>query len=266
VVVGGQSSGKSSVLENLVGKDFLPRGAGIVTRRPLILQLQKDESISHDFAEFLHLPSKKFTDFKQVCDEIQKETDRVTGNNNGISSMPIMLKIYSPAVIPLTLVDTPGITRNPVGDQPADIETQIQEMVLEYISSPNAVILAVHPANQDLATSDALKLAKKVDPCGNRTLGVITKLDLMDKGTDSLDVLQGKVYPLRYGFIAIVNRSQHDIIQNLPVEEARKNEQKFFQDHPIYKQVASHCGIQYLSNKLNKHLIHWTKMKMDLFL
>lgn len=68
-VLGGQSSGKSSVLESIVGKDFLPRGSGIVTRRPLVLQLHKQDG--EEYGEFLHARGKKFTDFQAICKEIQ---------------------------------------------------------------------------------------------------------------------------------------------------------------------------------------------------
>ena len=66
----------------------------------------------------------------------------------------------------LTLIDLPGLTKIAVGDQPIDIEGQIRTMLLTYITKPNCLILAVSPANQDLATSDALKMAKEVDPEG----------------------------------------------------------------------------------------------------
>uniref|UniRef100_A0A8C7EII7 Dynamin-2 n=1 Tax=Neovison vison TaxID=452646 RepID=A0A8C7EII7_NEOVI len=193
-VVGGQSAGKSSVLENFVGRDFLPRGSGIVTRRPLILQLIFSKT---EYAEFLHCKSKKFTDFDEVRQEIEAETDRVTGTNKGISPVPINLRVYSPHVLNLTLIDLPGITKVPVGDQPPDIEYQIKDMILQFISRESSLILAVTPANMDLANSDALKLAKEVDPQGLRTIGVITKLDLMDEGTDARDVLENKLLPLR---------------------------------------------------------------------
>lgn len=93
-VVGSQSAGKSSVLENFVGRDFLPRGSGIVTRRPLVLQLLNSKY--GEYAEFLHAKGKKFTDFDQVRQEIEAETDRMTGSNKGISSVPINLRVYSP--------------------------------------------------------------------------------------------------------------------------------------------------------------------------
>lgn len=79
----------------------------------------------------------------------------------------------------LTLVDLPGLTKVPVGDQPRDIERQIKDMLVKYISKPNAIILAVTAANTDLANSDGLKLARDVDPDGTRTIGVLTKVDLM---------------------------------------------------------------------------------------
>ena len=107
----------------------------------------------------------------------------------GISSKPINLKIFSPNVLNLTLVDLPGLTKVAVGDQPEDIEQQIKEMLYSYITQDNTIILAVTPANQDIANSDALKLAMEVDPKGERTIGVITKLDLMDERTDARDIL-----------------------------------------------------------------------------
>lgn len=113
VVVGSQSSGKSSVLENIVRKDFLPRGSGIVTRRPLVLQLVTlpSSSDSSDYAEFLHRPNKRFYDFREVRQEIEEDTDRVAGANKGIARQPIQLKIYSKNVLNLTLVDLPGLTK-----------------------------------------------------------------------------------------------------------------------------------------------------------
>jgi dynamin 1-like protein len=83
----------------------------------------------------------------------------------------------------LTLVDLPGITKVPVGDQPENIEQQTYDLIASFITNPNSLILAVTPATTDLATSEALKISRDVDPDGRRTLAVITKLDLMDAGT-----------------------------------------------------------------------------------
>ncbi|CBX95713.1 similar to dynamin-like GTPase Dnm1 [Plenodomus lingam JN3] len=275
VVVGSQSAGKSSVLENIVGRDFLPRGNGIVTRRPLILQLinlpsERDEdedeevhvphtpaSVSgqQEWAEFLHVPGRKFYDFAEVRREIENETSRIAGNNKGINRQPINLKIYSPHVLSLTLVDLPGLTKVPIGDQPTDIEKQTRNLITEYIAKPNSVILAVSPANVDLVNSEALKLARHVDPMGKRTIGVLTKLDLMDHGTNAMDILSGRVYPLKLGFIGIVNRSQQDIQGNKSLADALGAEREFFRQHPAYRNMASRCGTQYLAKSLNQTLM-----------
>lgn len=78
----------------------------------------------------------------------------------------------------------PGLTKVAIEGQPASIVQDLEDMCKQYIKGDNAIILAVTPANADLATSDALRLAKEVDPMGERTIGVLTKIDIMDKGTD----------------------------------------------------------------------------------
>lgn len=303
-VVGSQSCGKSSVLENIVGKDFLPRGTGIVTRRPLVLQLihvKKDDPIVRNYnprdlseangyslssdeinleehlrthangsangrsslpeepsewGEFLHIPNKRFYSFHAIRDEIANETSRIAGRNKGISRLPINLKIYSDKVLNLTLVDLPGLTKIPIGDQPTDIERQTRALILEYISKPNCIILAVSPANVDLVNSESLKLARQVDPTGKRTVGVLSKIDLMDQGTNAVDILKGNVYPLKLGFIGVVNRSQQDIQENKSLDESLYAEQQFFLTHPAYRAIASKCGTKYLTVTLNKILMN----------
>ncbi|KAJ1760466.1 Dynamin- GTPase protein [Coemansia sp. RSA 451] len=262
VVVGSQSSGKSSVLENLVGRDFLPRGSGIVTRRPLVLQLvnvsRSDNNSDADTearAQFLHLPNQVFTDMSEVRREIERETERLAGSNKGIVKTPIHLRISSPDVLSLTLVDLPGITKIPVGDQPSDIETQTRNLVYEYISKPNSIIVAISPANVDIVNSESLKFAREVDPKGTRTIGVITKIDLMDRGTNSLDILTGRVYPLRLGFVGVINRSQEDTLASKPIAESLRGEAEFFSGHAVYRTVQQHCGTATLARVLNQLLL-----------
>lgn len=247
-----------------------------MTRRPLILQLinvseESDEqpdnaaaNIPHtassvaahgEWAEFHHLPGRKFDDFAQVKQEIENETARIAGSNKGINRQPINLKIFSPHVLNLTLVDLPGLTKVPIGDQPSDIEKQTRTLISEYIAKPNSIILAVSPANVDLVNSEALKLARHVDPMGRRTIGVLTKLDLMDHGTNALDILSGRVYPLKLGFIGVVNRSQQDIQSGKSLSEALKSEAEFFRHHPAYRNMAMRCGTHFLAKTLNSTLM-----------
>eukprot|EP00808_Paulinella_micropora_P025892 g6120.t1 len=303
VMVGTQSSGKSSVLENIVGRDFLPRGAEIVTRRPLLLQLintghdrktdfaawaagqpslkpcQQDpwttptkqsseqaeqrpsrtaasqDAPLQEWGEFAHLPGKRFTDFERIKEEIMRETTRLVGKNKGVSDVPISLKLFSPSFLNLSLVDLPGLTRVPVGDQPRDIEARIRSMVMRYIENPLAIVVAVSAANVDLATSEALQMAKQVDPLGKRTLGVVTKMDLMDKGTDALDVLAGRVIPLMHGYVGMINRSQADIQEKKTIQEALRAERDYFACHPTYRGMAARLGTPYLTQRLRSVLM-----------
>lgn len=247
-----------------------------MTRRPLILQLinvpsERDDKPDHDevhvphtaasvagpgeWAEFHHMPGQKFRDFGEVKREIENETARIAGSNKGINRQPINLKIYSPHVLSLTLVDLPGLTKVPIGDQPSDIEKQTRNLISEYIAKPNSIVLAVSPANVDIVNSEALKLARHVDPMGRRTIGVLTKVDLMDHGTNALDILSGRVYPLKLGFIGVVNRSQQDIQGNKSLADALKSESEFFRHHPAYRNMANRCGTQFLAKSLNTTLM-----------
>ncbi|BES90844.1 unnamed protein product [Nesidiocoris tenuis] len=265
-VIGTQSSGKSSVIESVVGRSFLPRGTGIVTRTPLVLQLnycpKEDKQRRSEYgtadveewAQFLHTKNRMYTDFDDVRNEISAETDRMAGHNKGICVEPIVLKMYSPHILNLTLVDLPGLTKVPVGDQPEDIENQIRELVFQYIKNPNSIILAVTPANTDMATSESIKIAKEVDPDGRRTLAVVTKLDLMDQGTDAIDILCGKIIPVKLGIIGVVNRSQQDIIDKKCIKDALRDEAAFLQRK--YPTLANRNGTPYLAKTLNRLLMH----------
>jgi len=259
VVVGCQSSGKSSVLESIVGRDFLPRGAGIVTRRPLVLQLVHVDPEDEQYGEFLHQPGVKYTSFNDIRDEISAETDRSTGTGKNVTNQPINLCIRDSNVPNLTLVDLPGLTKVAVEGQDQNIVEMIRTMVLSYISKPTALILAVTPANQDLANSDSLHIARQVDPNGERTIGVITKIDLMDAGTDAGQLLRNEVYPLKLGYIGVVNRSQADIDNRRPMKEAMKKELEYFQNHTVYRNLLDHCTTKVLATTLNRLLVDHIK-------
>jgi replication fork clamp-binding protein CrfC len=157
-------------------------------------------------------------------------------------------------VVNLTLIDLPGLTKVAVEGQPESIVQDIENMVRSYVDKPNCIILAISPANQDIATSDAIKLARDVDPTGERTFGVLTKLDLMDKGTNALDVLEGRSYRLQHPWVGIVNRSQADINKNIDMIIARRKEQEFFASSPEYSHLSSRMGSEYLAKLLSQVL------------
>uniref|UniRef100_A0A8C7ACK3 MX dynamin like GTPase 2 n=1 Tax=Neovison vison TaxID=452646 RepID=A0A8C7ACK3_NEOVI len=172
-VIGDQSSGKSSVLEALSGV-ALPRGSGIVTRCPLVLKLKRQlqESawkgrISYGTREV------QLQDPSQVEKEILKAQNTLAGNGVSISHELISVDITSPEVPDLTLIDLPGITRVPVGNQPQDIGLQIKALIKKYIQRQETINLVVVPCNVDIATTEALSMAQEVDPRGDRTIEIV---------------------------------------------------------------------------------------------
>ena len=250
--LGTQSSGKSSVLESIVGLDFLPRGDGVVTRRPLELRLCHINS-GEPWAVFEERKGKKFTDFVKVRETIEALTDEVCGKDKNILDKPIVLNVYSQTCPDLTLVDLPGVTRVPIEGQPKNIEEITKNMAIRYIEDPLTIILCVIAANSDIATSDGLKLAKEIDTTGSRTLGVLTKLDIMDAGTDAKKALMNEEIPLKLGYVGVKNRSKLDLNNKISMAETARKEKEFFKTHPVYKNLpAGHLGTSVLINKLTK--------------
>jgi len=266
IVVGSQSSGKSSVLESLVGKSFLPRGTGIVTRAPLMLHLihpteyetgNGDPKKSKDYATFLHKPGVIYNDFNKVRKEIETQTEVLTGGQKNITDSPIVLNIYCKQLYNLSFVDLPGLTKVPVGGQPQDIEQKIRDLVLNFIENPNSIILAVVTANTDPATSESLHIAKSVDPNGDRTIAVVTKIDIMDAGTDATELLSGEVIPVKLGIFGVINRSQKDINDQKTIEHSLKDEKTFFDK--FYPDIAQILGSVVLGKRLEFLLIEKIK-------
>lgn len=270
VVVGSQSTGKSSVLESIVRRSFLPRGRGIVTRCPLILRLvncpigdslrEKSGSSYDEWGEFDGVVGEEHTTvypITQIEREIERRTAALAGQDKNISKNPIVLRIFSPFVLTLTLVDLPGITKVAVGDQPEDIEDQIVSLINDYITNPKSIILAVITANTDMATNECLKMARKVDPDGERTIAVVTKLDLMDKGTDATEILNGMCIAVKLGIIGVVLRSQKDVTDEKSIEDAIKDEENFLRSN--YPELAHKNGSAYLAQTLQTLLIRHIK-------
>lgn len=259
-VVGTQSSGKSSVLESVVGFDFLPRGEGIVTRRPVemrLVHIPSKNGIDEAYVVFEKDKNKKFTDFEKVREEIDRLTDEVAGKNKGIVDDPIILTIYGTQCPDLTLIDLPGITRVPLkgSDQCDNIEQLTRDMAIRYARDPRTIILAVIPANADMSTSDALQLSRRVDPKGLRTIGVVTKIDLMDRGTDASKMLHGDEVPLRLGYTGVKNRSSADLKAGKSIKDALEDEATFFSTHPVYRNLSPELvGTKNLVSKLTKVL------------
>ncbi|XP_036401496.1 interferon-induced GTP-binding protein Mx3-like [Megalops cyprinoides] len=265
-VVGDQSSGKSSVLEALSGV-ALPRGTGIVTRCPLELKLRrlrgglpwrgvisyKDERIP-------------FREPSEVTQHVEKAQEKLAGTGEGICNEIISLEISSPDVCDLTLIDLPGIARVAIKNQPEDIGEQIRSLIQTFIEKAETIILVVVPCNTDIATTEALKMAQEVDPEGIRTLAVLTKPDLIDRGTEKniLDIVRNKVVPLSKGYILVKCRGQKQIDEKVSLIDATKTEREFFSNHAEFRSLLSdeRATTQRLAAVLTQNLVDHIKTSL----
>ncbi|KAG5539887.1 hypothetical protein RHGRI_020192 [Rhododendron griersonianum] len=242
VVVGDQSSGKSSVLESLAGIS-LPRGQGICTRVPLIMRLQHHQNPEPELHLEYHGKIVQ-TDETRVAEAIVLATDEIAGNGKGISHTPLTLVVKKRGVPDLTMVDLPGITRVPVHGQPEDIYEQISGIIMEYIKPEESIILNVLSATVDFPTCESIRMSQRVDKSGERTLAVVTKADKAPEG------LQEKVTAddvnIGLGYVCVRNR-----IGEESYEEAREEEAHLFQTHPLLSKIdKSIVGVPVLAQKL----------------
>lgn len=208
VVIGSQSSGKSSVLEAIVGHEFLPKGTNMVTRRPLELTLVNSPGLGKDYAVLPQVdPNAQFQDWRQI-QTILTDLNLAVPDSQWVSSKPIQLIIHSPNVPDLNLIDLPGYIQVTSRGQPAQLRDQIVSLCEEYIQQPN-LILAICPADVDLANAEALQACRRVDPKGERTIGVITKLDLVEPSW-AAHLLRNEDYPLPMGYVGVVCKPTED--------------------------------------------------------
>ncbi|KAJ4783444.1 Interferon-induced GTP-binding protein Mx1 [Rhynchospora pubera] len=245
VVVGDQSSGKSSVLESLAGIS-LPRGQGICTRVPLIMRLQ---GISDTTKSSLHLEYADKTvptTENGITAAINAATVEIAGAGKGISNKPITLVVRKKSVPDLTLVDLPGITRVPVHGQPSDIYEQISNIIMEYIAPKESIILNVLSATVDFPTCESIRMSRQVDQLGERTLAVVTKSDKAPEGL--LEKVTVDDVHIGLGYVCVRNR-----VGDETYEQARVEEERLFKSHPLLSQIdKSMTGIPVLADQLTQ--------------
>jgi GTP-binding protein EngB required for normal cell division len=255
VTVGGQSGGKSSTANGLLGIDLFLTGCGMVTKTPIHLQAINNKDLTVTRFEFIDNHDSKIEktintgvtpteeELDQVREEIRLQTVKRAGPKLGISDVPIIIRVSSPKIHDLSIVDLPGLTfeANLQEDQPEDIDVQITNMIKKYIENPRSIILLIVQATNDIGYEPTMKIVKSIDPKGLRTVGVFTKIDLMNKDTDVSKYLQdccNDGLKFKYGYYAIKNRSpkeykKYNIIQGL------KLEQDYFNNHPVYSKMEN---------------------------
>ncbi|XDV25692.1 hypothetical protein PO909_029566, partial [Leuciscus waleckii] len=231
---------------------------GIVTRCPLELKLQRLKNGPWSGTISYSGHRETFSDPLQVDKLVREAQNKLAGNTVEICDELITLEISSPDVCDLTLIDLPGITRVPVSGQPEDIGDQIKNLILKYIAKSETIILVVVPCNVDIATTEALRMAQNADPEGLRTLAILTKPDLIDRGAeiDVLNIVQGKVIPLSKGYIIVRCRGQSDINNRIPFDKALEAELNFFRNHQYFSSLLNdgNASTQCLADKLTREL------------
>jgi len=276
VVVGTQSSGKSSLLNSLIGLDILPVGKSMTTRTPLHLELI--QSVMESRVEFGNYSNFQWQIDKKILiqypilspeqrdsirNEIEIQTNVKAGNGLNISNNPIHVKIYASGIPNLSLIDLPGLTSVAITDrgQPRDIKDQIIKLVSNYIEQKNTIILAVIAARSDIEADMAMEIVKNADPNGEKTIGVLTKLDLMNEDADVGIYLENTLsndLKLKYGYFGIRNRSN----SGQPIGESIIAERNYFASHNVYRQekYRNRLGIPTLSLNLSNILIYNIKL------
>jgi vacuolar protein sorting-associated protein 1 len=272
--VGAQSSGKSITLNGLTGIDILPSGKSIVTRTPIHLRLchVKDAKVINiDFFD-IQDSQKLISSFTidaitvlneqlvPVRDEIVRLTEQYAGKSKNVVDVPINIRIRSPHVPNLSVIDLPGLTNIALTDQgqPDDIKLNIENILIKYIKNPRTIILSIIPATIDVESDHGLGLIKSYDPNFVRTIGVLTKTDML-KDSNIEPYLAGNIsrnLQLGYGYYAVRNRSAEEI-KTISVKEGHALEQKFFSETEPYKssEYKSKMGAINLGNKLSEILL-----------
>uniref|UniRef100_A0A8C1UK49 Uncharacterized protein n=1 Tax=Cyprinus carpio TaxID=7962 RepID=A0A8C1UK49_CYPCA len=265
VVIGDQSSGKSSVLEALSGI-ALPRGSGIVTRCPLELRL-RNVTGGVSWKAVLSYHKKKIEKTAEAVEKhVEEAQNELAGKGVKICDDLVTLEVRSADVCDLTLIDLPGIARVPVQGQPQDIGNQIKRLIMKFIEKPETINMVVVPCNTDIATTEALKMAQEVDPEGVRTFAILTKPDLIDRGTEKniLAVVQNKVIPLRKGYVMVKCRGQQQIDEKVSLVAATQIERDFFQNHNFFRPLLDEnkATIKCLAIKLTQDLVSHIKKSL----
>lgn len=204
IAIGSQSVGKSSVLQAIVGlkEPFLPSGDGVVTRVPLQLQLKGIQHSAEPYVTFEHAGGKHFS-LLEAREEITRWTSSKCPGKD-VRDEPIFMTIHKHGLVDMLLIDLPGMTEIAVDGQPQELPQTIEDLVKKYAQRSGNLIMAVSSATADIATSKALKIAREVDPHGERSIAVFTKMDMLSGDDAVRQILDNSQFPLRHGYFGII--------------------------------------------------------------